>query len=59
MTNELVDLIEYGKLKAPDTEIVEVGGGFGEEESARRVRDAVRKSMEGYGGKKVLLRFLD
>jgi len=52
----LVGLMREGKLKEPEHEIVTLGAGESDEEASSKVRDVIKKIMEGQYGKKVLLR---
>lgn len=57
MVSILSEMYEEGRLKEPEAEIVEVGRDVSAEERKERVRDAVRKSMAGKGGKKFVLKW--
>lgn len=53
MTKELVALMEAGKLRAPECEIVDLSGS--DEQVGRRAREAIAETR----GKKVVFRFVD
>lgn len=51
MTNELVRLMETGKLKGPETHVVELGG------SDKNIAETAIEAIETVKGKKVIFRF--
>jgi hypothetical protein len=53
MTQQLVDYLQSGALKAPECEIVDLTGG--EEQFAKRAIQAIKDTK----GKKVVFRFSD
>jgi NADPH:quinone reductase-like Zn-dependent oxidoreductase len=55
MAAELVDLFETGRLVEPEHEVVALAGT--DDEVGARAREAARRSMSGFGGKKLLFRF--
>jgi hypothetical protein len=55
MIQELVQLIEEGKLKEPDAEVVKLSGN--DEEVTAKAREALRRSADGSAGKKLLFKF--
>lgn len=57
MMNELAQMVADGKLKEPETEIVELRGD--EQQLGETIREVMRKAEGGKGGKKVLLRFVE
>lgn len=56
MAAELVDLFETGRLSEPEHEIVKLEGD--DERIGQLAREAAKASMEGFGGKKRLFRFV-
>ena len=55
MAQDLIRLFEEGKLQAPMSETIEMGGS--DEELGEQARNAVTQSLKG--GRKILLRFKD
>ncbi len=56
MMNSLAQLMADGKLKAPETEEVDLAG-LGGEEVGQQLRQVMEKGEQGKTGKKVLLKF--
>lgn len=57
MVEQLTELYRRGELKEVEAEIVDVGEAVDGATRQERVRDAIRKSMGGRGGKKYVLQW--
>ena len=51
--------VRLGQLRAPRCRVLEVEGGWSDEEAGRRVREALGPAGRGAGGEKILLRIQD
>ncbi|KAJ6581315.1 hypothetical protein B0H19DRAFT_1018049 [Mycena capillaripes] len=52
----LVDLVEQGKLKEPEHEILTIPAHYSDEVAGQKIRDIMSKIAQGQYGKKVLLK---
>jgi DNA ligase-4 len=58
MLQDIVDLMEAGKLEAPECEVVDLSSeSLSDEEAGAKVREATQAMLKGYSSKKFVLKF--